>query len=80
MRHAFIALAALAGSALSTSAFALNPQPLPPGAHAPSHGSPSISEPPDPCLGVRGVAHARCLQRHQRLHPQTRHTVPPGQY
>lgn len=80
MRYASIAVAALAGSALCSPALALNPQPLPPGAHAPGHGNPSIAEPPDPCIAMHGAAHARCVQRHQRLHRQARRTSSHGQY
>jgi len=56
MRHNFIALAGLAATlAITAPAFALNPQPLPPGIHKPD-------EPPDPCFKYRKHprAHARC--------------------
>jgi hypothetical protein len=77
MRHALIALAALtAGSALALPSFALNPQPLPPGRYLPNQDKATLAEPPDPCRGVQGVAHIRCVQRHQRLYRPGNNKVP----
>ncbi|MBV1704448.1 MAG: hypothetical protein KGI57_00780 [Hyphomicrobiales bacterium] len=63
-------LAALAAfAALESSAYALNPQPLPPGAHAPSTpsgASPAFHEPPDPCFSCSNA---------RALNPQP---LPPG--
>ena len=60
MRKALLFLATL--FALATSAvpaFALNPQPLPPGIHA--------YEPPDPCLKYHSQrARARCYALHPK--------------
>ena len=64
MRYALIALTAVAGFAVAAPAFALNPQPLPPGARLSRN---STSGPPDPCRGMSGNGHIRCLQRHQHL-------------
>lgn len=58
MRHKLLALAGLAATlAAAAPAFALNPQPLPPGIHQPTN-----QEPPDPCLKYRKHprAYARC--------------------
>jgi hypothetical protein len=63
MRHNFLALAGLAAAlAVTAPAFALNPQPLPPGIHQPTN-----HEPPDPCLRYRGHprAYARCVAAHK---------------
>lgn len=65
MRHALIALTALAGFAVAAPAFSLNPQPLPPGARL-SRNSVSTT-PLDPCRGATGNSLIRCVQRHQRL-------------
>jgi hypothetical protein len=78
MRHALIALAALAGTAPASSALALNPQPLPPGRYAPMQSKATLHEPPDPCRGVQGVAHARCVQRHQKLYRPGNNKLPSG--
>ena len=62
MRHTIFALAGLAATLSATApAFALNPQPLPPGIHQPKN-----QEPPDPCLRYRKHprAYARCVREH----------------
>ena len=60
MRKALLFLAALVALATSAvPAFALNPQPLPPGVHA--------YEPPDPCLKYHNQrARARCYALHPK--------------
>ncbi len=68
MRKVLLACATVV-AILSTSqlATALNPQPLPPGAHQPPPPSPTANEPPDPCINVHGKrAHARCVARHHQ--------------
>jgi hypothetical protein len=68
-------IAALLGAAASAPALAadLNPQPLPPGQHAP-HPPPAKAdaarfEPPDPCRTVQARrADARCAARHGDAH------------
>ncbi len=78
MRYALAALAVLAGAALGSPTLALNPQPLPPGIYAHDRSSATVDEPPDPCRGVQGVAHARCVQRHQKLYRPGNNKLPGG--
>jgi hypothetical protein len=49
MRALILSLSLLGAAAASTSAFALNPQPLPPGIYAPRFNG-HTPEPPDPCF------------------------------
>jgi hypothetical protein len=69
MRKMLLCSSLIAGTFLALSpALALNPQPLPPGAHQPQP-QPNVKpdEPPDPCRQFHSArAHARCLARHHR--------------
>lgn len=75
MRSMLVSLAALTAIAGGAPAFALNPQPLPPGLCA--QDAPHCLEPPNPCLQYRAhrQAYARCLRLHPR--PQSGVTEPP---
>jgi hypothetical protein len=66
MRYVLIALAA---AALAAPAFALNPQPLPPGRAA---ATGAAMGPVDPCRGMTGNSRIRCVQRHFKLPPPHR--------
>ena len=70
MRALILAITLLGAATAASSAFALNPQPLPPGNHA--HGGPHSFEPPDPCLQFhRRTALARCRAEHSHAgHPR----------
>jgi hypothetical protein len=87
MRILMAAVGALVVATLSGTAYGLNPQPLPPGAHSGGHAvSNSVMvhpirgygyEPPDPCAQIRTQRpHTRCLARHHLQRERTR----PGQH
>jgi hypothetical protein len=61
MRALILSLSLLGAAAASTSAFALNPQPLPPGIYAPPFFANRAPQPPDPCFrhGLVGGHHIR---------------------
>jgi hypothetical protein len=67
MRSLPTSLAAMVVVAASTPAFALNPQPLPPGrAVVQTHAT----EPPDPCAAFKTKkAHAGCMAGRRVHHP-----------
>ena len=83
MRTMLLCFSALAGTVLALSpAFALNPQPLPPGVHQPQP-EPNVrrDEPPDPCRQFHTArAHARCVARHHSHAPATSKYLENGRF